>query len=299
VFAAAPSVAVEAVTSAVGGLLAPGLPLSVHVELFLGLEEWVKGSSGPLSLVTVFVYSFLIAFVLPGPSEVVLGVAETPFLGMLPYWLRLVVIIVVSGVGKALGSVVAFHVGQEAKHAGPIEKRVRDSRFDVYEWSEKTAVKLAKKYGYAGLAIALSVPFFPDTISIYAFAVLEEDYYKFAAATFAGSVGRLVVTIGLFAGGFAIGALPFTVAVIVIVGVAAAAWWLTREDTGDDGVYASGGDDSPPPPTGEGDSPAADGDTPTPPSDDDTPAAADGDTPTPPSDDGDAPSPTASGGDQD
>jgi membrane protein YqaA with SNARE-associated domain len=308
VFAAAPSVAVEAVTSAVAGVLASGLPLSVHVELFAGLEEWVKSSSGPLSLVTVFVYSFLIAFVLPGPSEVVLGVAETPFLGMLPYWLRLVVIIVVSGVGKALGSVVAFHVGQEAKHAGPIEKRVRDSRFDVYEWSEKTAVKLAKKYGYAGLAIALSVPFFPDTISIYAFAVLEEDYYKFAAATFAGSVGRLVVTIGLFAGGFAIGALPFTVAVVVIVGVGAAAWWLTRDDTSDEGVNASSGDDTPPPPAGEGDTPAAadgdapaadDGDAPSPSTDDDTPAADDGDAPTPPSSGGDAPSPTSGRGDQD
>ena len=56
-------------------------------------------------------------------------------------------------------------------------------------------VELSRRYGYLGLALALSVPGFPDTLSIYAFSVLEEDYMKFAAATFAGSVGRLVVTI--------------------------------------------------------------------------------------------------------
>jgi uncharacterized membrane protein YdjX (TVP38/TMEM64 family) len=59
---------------------------------------------------------------------------------------------------------------------------------------------LAQRYGYGGLAIALSVPFFPDTISIYAFAILETDYLKFAVATFFGSLGRLAVTVGLFGG---------------------------------------------------------------------------------------------------
>jgi membrane protein YqaA with SNARE-associated domain len=177
---------------------------STAATVFEGVVHWVENASGPLALVVVFVYSVLIAFALPGPSEVVLGVAETPLLGMLPYWARLVLIILVSGVGKALGSIAAFHIGQEAKSAGPIERRIRESRYDVYEWSENKTVRLSKKYGYAGLALALSVPFFPDTISIYAFAVLEEDYVKFAAATFLGSVGRLVVTIALFAGGFAL-----------------------------------------------------------------------------------------------
>jgi membrane protein YqaA with SNARE-associated domain len=206
VFETALSVPIDGVVASatVGPLIAAGTLTELAGGVAADLVHWVENSSGPLALVSVFVYSFLIAFVLPGPSEVVLGVAETSFLIGMPYWLRLVVIMLVSGTGKAMGSVVAFHVGQEAKQAGPIERRVRESRFDLYEWSEKTAVRLAKKYGYAGLAIALSVPFFPDTISIYAFAVLEEDYGKFAAATFAGSVGRLVVTIALFASGFAV-----------------------------------------------------------------------------------------------
>jgi uncharacterized membrane protein YdjX (TVP38/TMEM64 family) len=72
------------------------------------------------------------------------------------------------------------------------------------EWSESKTVQLAQKWGYVGLALALCVPGFPDTLSIYAFTVLEEDYVKFALATFAGSVGRLLVTISFGAAAFAI-----------------------------------------------------------------------------------------------
>jgi membrane protein YqaA with SNARE-associated domain len=168
---------------------------AVAVDLFPDfgwLSRAVETATGWAGLIIIFVYSFLIAFALPGVSEVVLlaplnlGLSEAG---------RLTVIILTSGLGKALGSVFAFHIGQEAKESGPIIRFLRRSRFDVIEWSERRTVEVAQKWGYAGLAAALSVPFFPDTISIYAFAVLEEDYAKFAAATFVGSVGRLVVTI--------------------------------------------------------------------------------------------------------
>ncbi|WP_193570056.1 MULTISPECIES: YqaA family protein [Halorussus] len=160
--------------------------------------EWiahvVETATGWAGLGIIFVYSFLIAFALPGVSEVVLaapldlGLSQAERLGL---------IIVVSGVGKAAGSMLAFHIGQEAKESGPIIDFLRRSRFDVIEWSENKTVQLAQRWGYLGMAAALSVPFFPDTISIYAFAVLEEDYAKFALATFAGSVGRLLVTLFL------------------------------------------------------------------------------------------------------
>ena len=158
------------------------------------LEQAVCTATGPTGLVIIAVYSFLIAFVLPLPSEVVLPPAATLNLG-LPIALNYVVVIVVSGLGKAAGSVFAFHIGQEAKQAGPVIRFFRRSRFDIVEWSESKVVELSRRYGYLGLALALSVPGFPDTLSIYAFSVLEEDYMRFAAATFAGSVGRLVVTI--------------------------------------------------------------------------------------------------------
>ncbi len=157
---------------------------------FSWLSDVVRKATGWPGLVIIFVYSFLIAFALPGVSEVVL---VAPLELGLPYWGKMAVIILVSGVGKAAGSVFAFHIGQEAKESGPIIRALRRSRFDIIEWSERKTVGIARKYGYAGLAMALCVPGFPDTISIYAFAVLERDYVKFALATFVGSVGRLVL----------------------------------------------------------------------------------------------------------
>jgi membrane protein YqaA with SNARE-associated domain len=154
------------------------------------IQTAVETATGWAGLGIIAVYSFLIAFVLPLPSEVVL---LAPLDVGLPWWFELSLIIVVSGLGKAGGSVFAFHIGQEAKEAGPVIRFLRRSRFDVIEWSEAKTIEIARKYGYAGLAMALCVPGFPDTLSIYAFSILEEDYVKFALATFAGSVGRLVL----------------------------------------------------------------------------------------------------------
>ncbi len=183
----------------------PPVPLSSVLQFFLplqfsGLESAVENATGLLGLLIIAVYSFLIAIVLPLPSEVVLVAAETGLGLGLSNTAALALIILVSGLAKAAGSVVAFYLGHEAQHrSGPIIKRLRDSRFDIVKWSERKTIQLAREYGYVGLAIALSVPFFPDTLSIYAFSVLEESYVKFAAATFVGSVGRLLITVGVLA----------------------------------------------------------------------------------------------------
>ncbi|MDS0293496.1 YqaA family protein [Halogeometricum luteum] len=158
----------------------------------LGLRSVVETATGWVGLLIIFVYSFLIAFALPGVSEVVL---LAPLDLGLSQNARYAVIILVSGVGKAAGSVFAFHIGQEAKNSGFIERKLRESRFGIMEWTEEKTLEIAQTWGYAGLAAALCVPTFPDTLSIYAFSVLEEDYVKFAAATFVGSVGRLLVTL--------------------------------------------------------------------------------------------------------
>lgn len=172
-----------------------GVALLTHVVEIA--HAVITGTTGWLGLSVVFVYSFLIAFALPGPSEVVLA---TPLDLGGSLWLHFGIIMCVSALGKTVGSLVAFRVGKEAKQAGPIVRWLRRSRFDIITWSENRAVRLARRYGYGGLALALCVPFFPDTLSIYAFSVLEEDSLKFAAATFVGSLGRLVVTLTLVGG---------------------------------------------------------------------------------------------------
>lgn len=173
-------------------LLSTRAPIVIGTD---GFEAIVESATGWPGMGIIFVYSFLIAFVLPGPSEIVLA---APLDLGLPSWANLSSIILTSAIGKAAGSVFAFHIGQEVKRSGPITRWLRRSRWDVLEWSENRAVRLAQRYGYGGLAIALSVPFFPDTISIYAFAVLDRNYVRFAIATFLGSVGRLLVTVGFF-----------------------------------------------------------------------------------------------------
>ncbi|WP_319004379.1 YqaA family protein [Natrinema amylolyticum] len=183
-------------------MIAPGISgligRTVLLPQFLeSAHAVIEGATGWPGLSIVFLYSFLIAFVLPGPSEIVLA---TPLNLGVPLWLQFGLIMGVSATGKTAGSVVAFRLGQEAKQAGPIIRRLRRSRVGIITWAEHRTVTLARRYGYGGLALALCVPFFPDTLSIYAFAVLEEDMPKFAVATFLGSLGRLVVTLGLFGG---------------------------------------------------------------------------------------------------
>ncbi|MFC7222172.1 YqaA family protein [Halalkalicoccus sp. GCM10025322] len=184
---------VSSLTISALALLSGGLVGGV-IEGFQAVVETATGWPG---IGIVFTYSFLIAFALPGPSEIVLA---APLDITESRTLTLGIIILTSAVGKALGSLFAFHLGQEAKKAGPITRWLERSRFDVISWSEKRTVEIAQKYGYAGLGLALCVPFFPDTISIYAFAVLEESYAKFAVATFFGSLGRLVLTVAVFGG---------------------------------------------------------------------------------------------------
>jgi len=175
-------------------LPSPELPLFLIVE---SIETLIESATGWLGMGIIFIYSFLIAFVLPGPSEVVLVAPLDLGLGATA---QLASIMLVSATGKAGGCVFEFHIGQEAKQAGPVVRWLRNSRWNIMAWSEKKSVRLAREYGYAGLAMALSVPFFPDTISIYAFSILEKDYLKFAIATFIGSLGRLLVTVGVFGG---------------------------------------------------------------------------------------------------
>lgn len=184
--------------------------MSVALSLqAIGLEAFetaVAVASGWTGLGLIFVYSVLIAFILPLPSEIVLcpvGYVCPGFtlaLAPIPQEIQIVMVIVTSGIGKALGSIVALMVGHNAAHSGVVIRGLRRLGFRPLEWSERKMVTLAQRWGYVGMAVGLSVPFFPDTASIYAFSVLEDDYRKFAAAAFAGSVGRLLITIGAIEG---------------------------------------------------------------------------------------------------
>lgn len=154
-------------------------------------KEFIVAATGWLGLLIVFGYSFVLGFaVLPLPSELVLfapldlGLSEHTHLAL---------IVLASGLGKAVGSVLVLWISVAIRNTDPVQEAVRNSRFRFHEWSHRASIRMAKRYGYLGMAILLSIPFFPDTASVYAFSVLEDDYPKFALAAFAGSVARLFV----------------------------------------------------------------------------------------------------------
>ncbi len=171
-----------------------------------GFEAAVAAASGWSGLGVIFVYSLLIAFVLPLPGEIVLCPVgylcpvNTLALAPLPYEVQVGLVILVSALGKAIGSVIALMIGHNASRSGIVVRGFRRLGFQPLEWSQKTLVEIGQRWGHLGMAVGLSIPFFPDTASIYAFSVLGTGYRKFAAAAFAGSIGRLVVTMALIEG---------------------------------------------------------------------------------------------------
>ncbi|MFB6283677.1 MAG: hypothetical protein ABEK59_07050 [Halobacteria archaeon] len=138
--------------------------------------------------------------ILPLPSEIVLA---APLRLGLPGWLHFTVIVLVSGLGKTAGSLLALMLGLKPRGLGStyIQRNYPDSVLaGMMDGMEATNREVIEKYGYLGLVTGLSVPFVPDTLSIYAFALLESDYAKFGMAVFVGSVNRLLIAGGIIAG---------------------------------------------------------------------------------------------------
>ena len=167
----------------------------------LGWQWFAEAATGWPGLGVVFVYSVLVAVVLPLPSELVLFLPLNLGIGR-PATLALVIL--VSAVGKALGSVVTMEAETAAEDAaadgGVADRLPGDTVARLADWFEGRTVDVVREYGYVGLTLLLSVPGAPDTLTIYAFGVLERDATRFAAAAFVGTVLRLLVTLALVRG---------------------------------------------------------------------------------------------------
>jgi len=161
----------------VGWLAVDALYAGIEATLLRAIET----ATGPAGLGIIFVYSFLIALVLSLPSEVVLAPVTHLDAGLSAGG-NLAAIVTISAAGKAVGSVVALRLGHGARQrSDPVVRALWRSRFGVVEWTESRGAEVARRYGYIGPAMALCVPGVPDTLPIHAFAVLEEDYVKFAS----------------------------------------------------------------------------------------------------------------------
>jgi len=172
--------------------------------MFEALEALVKTAAGPGGLALIFVYSALVAFVLPLPGELVLLAA--PRLGIFPSAAaNLALVILVSAVGKAIGSVLALRIGRGALGSGPsrwLRTHVAPTR--RRRGTEGRLTAFVHRYEYVGLTLVLAVPLLPDTAVVYAFSAIDGEDRYFAVAAFVGTVARLCLAFALATGVLAV-----------------------------------------------------------------------------------------------
>lgn len=177
-------------------------------------QNTVESASGWLGLLVVLLYSLLVATVLPLPIQAVL---VAPVDSGLPATFRYSVVVLVSAIGTTTGSIFAFFFGQRVKRR--IRRFAANSRWRVPSVLEPIAARfrrwfdsdtegvlderaraLIDRWGYIGLFIALSIPFFPHKTSVYAVSMLDDDYLRFGLAVFGGATGRLLISLGVAMG---------------------------------------------------------------------------------------------------
>lgn len=165
------------------------------------VQALIQTTSGLGGLAVAFVYSFLIAVVLPFPGEVVLAIPLD--LGVHRH-AELAALVVTSSLGKALGAAAALRIGDGASQSGLLVRAFGQFPAAIAVHDRALAATIGR-YGYVGLAAGLAIPLMPDTALIYAFSVIDRNYLKVALATFVGTIARLLAVAGI-----AVGALSLT-----------------------------------------------------------------------------------------
>jgi uncharacterized membrane protein YdjX (TVP38/TMEM64 family) len=136
------------------------------------------------ALLLIFLYEVGAAVVLPTPSEI-------PVLGYT--WLPLGWIFVFAVAGKTVGSYLVFFLGDRVKSTGRFQRLARRYAWirRVLEWSER----FVRRFGFWAVFVLLSVPGFPDTVSLYLFALVGNRPVLFALASGLGTAVRMVLVL--------------------------------------------------------------------------------------------------------
>ncbi len=140
-------------------------------------------------LFTLFLYVVAATVVLPTPLEALLLASPE---------IHPAIKAIVVGVGKAVGAVVIFYVGNRVNRyierwigRHPLGKRVI-SPLEVF----------VRKTGWVGLTVLLAIPFMFDTVVDYFYSLLNEEGRaigrgKFVIANLIGGVVRTLLFLGL------------------------------------------------------------------------------------------------------
>jgi uncharacterized membrane protein YdjX (TVP38/TMEM64 family) len=133
-------------------------------------------------LLLVFLYEVGTAIILPTPSEIpVLGYTRIPI-----GW-----IFVFAVAGKIAGSYVIFFLGDRLKGTARFQRVAMRNRWvrAVMTWSER----FVHRYGVFAVFVLLSIPGFPDTVSLYLFALVSKRPVVFALAAGLGTAVRMIL----------------------------------------------------------------------------------------------------------
>jgi membrane protein DedA with SNARE-associated domain len=132
------------------------------------------------ALFLIFLYEIGAAVILPTPSEL-------PVLGY--SWIPIGWVFLFAVAGKFVGSYVVFFAGDRVKATARFQRLA--GRFPwigvVLRWSER----FVQRYGVVAVFVLLSIPGFPDTVSLYLFALVGRRPVLFAAASALGTAVRM------------------------------------------------------------------------------------------------------------
>lgn len=126
-----------------------------------------------LFLLLLFLYSVLVAVILPTPVEIAL----VPLLAQPAMWWIAAVTI---GAGKAVGAGAIFLVGREAEKV--VDKVTKDR--SLVRGLTNLCVRFVAKTKYMGLYALLTLPFMSDTIPVYVYSLFNHQGELLSLPTF-------------------------------------------------------------------------------------------------------------------
>ncbi len=135
-------------------------------------------------LFLVFLYEVGAAVILPTPAELPLVTYKWLPVG----WMTLFAV-----AGKILGSYLVFFLGDRLKNTERFQTWVDRYRplQAIMRWSER----FVRRYGAFAVFLLLCIPGFPDTVSLYLFAIVGQRPVLFALAAGAATAVRFGLVI--------------------------------------------------------------------------------------------------------
>ncbi len=135
-------------------------------------------------LLLVFLYEVGAAAFLPTPAELPLATYK---------WLPVGWMTLFAALGKFAGSYAVFFLGDRMKNTERFHRLVGRYRAlrGIMDWSER----FVRRYGVFAVFLLLCIPGFPDTVSLYLFAVIGQRPVLFSLAAGAATAVRFGLVI--------------------------------------------------------------------------------------------------------